>query len=66
MNESAKRFNEAMNAEDKFDSLTSDFMETAIELAKEISKKDPSTVTKTERKYMLSMAKFMIIGMLSK
>lgn len=64
MNESAKRFDQAMKAEEEMDSATEQFMVTAINLANEISKKGSSNITATEKKFLYSIAKFMISGIL--
>lgn len=66
MNRASDHFNEAMKTEEIVDSATENFMNTVIELVKEISKKDPSTVTETERKFITNTAKFMILGLLKR
>jgi hypothetical protein len=69
MNESAKRFNEAMNEnrEDKeLDDAFEGFMKSSIALAKEIARKDISAVTECEHKFMLEVTKIMILGLIRK
>jgi hypothetical protein len=63
VNESAKRFNEAMKTDEAADRAVSEFMDTALLLAKELSAKavqDPKSVTPLERKFMLTVIKMMI------
>lgn len=63
MNESARRFNEAMKTDEAADKAVNEFMDTALLLAKEISAKgvqDPKSITPLERKFMLNVIKMMI------